>query len=1275
MRHLTPLLLVAFLLPVGSTGSPPHRLTFEQRVEAQEAIERLYHDYRLGDTRPFHEAVPREVLERKVRTYLRKSALLERERGARLTGEQLLRELERIARDTRYPERLLEIYAVLDHDPVLILECLARPALVERLGGQLVTGDRAVAAEPDARFDPDDVRTVATGRETLPWPGAATDGLSESSGCPADDTWNPGTLGTPPAVLEEFTTVWTGSEMIVWGGVANAEIVAGGHRYDPVQDVWTALPKRGAPAPRRGHGAVWTGAEMIVWGGDGSFDRTRLEQSGGRYDPAADAWQPLTTTGAPPARLNHSAVWTGAEMIVWGGRAESGATLDDGARYDPGADAWSPLSQSGAPAARSRHTAVWTGNAMIVWGGTANLDFEPQTGLDSGARYDPVADAWSSTSMLGAPSIRHSHTAVWDGSRMIVWGGESTDALGVTTRTQAGSRYDPSTDQWSSTTSAGAPEARSRHTAVWTGSRMIVWGGRPAAGDTETGGRYDPADDSWSATSTAGAPDARSGHRSVWTGDRMIVWGHVPGGGRYDPNDDSWSPVFSGPEPRDGHTAVWTGNRMIVWGGSGFGGRLDTGFAYDPLLDSVTGISTVDAPAARFDHTAVWTGSEMIVWGGAGGFPPEIDTGGRYDPVTDTWTPTSLVNAPSARRWHTAVWSGNGMVVWGGEDSVSDALDTGARYDPQADAWTSMSTSGAPEARQRQTAVWSGSEMLVWGGEDALGDELDTGGRYDPQADAWTSMSTAGAPAARREHTAVWSGDEMIVWGGYLTGTGRLNDGARYDPLADQWTPVSLVDAPGHRTEHSAVWTGRDMVVWGGSAVGGATNTGGRYVPATDAWTSTSLTEAPQGRQTHVAVFSGRLMLVWGGDDDERLPFGDGGVYSAVGPDGDLDGPPDLCDNCPGLPNPGQDDADLDAVGDPCDNCPLSFNPAQLDTDGDQSGDPCDPCPLDAADDADADGACADVDNCPVVHNSAQVDSDGDGLGDPCDNCLAVANAGQVDRDGDGAGDACECQPDDPNDREPAEVRGVAFDDPGGSTTLSWDPAAGADAYSVRRGDVAELAGGTFGGCVAEGLADETFTDLDVPAAGQALFYLVQAQSHDCGLGPLGFDSAGALRTDGGPGACAGTAVLDAHASDESAVDGTVSGEFTATLTSDDVAESIEEELSGGNPANRFSFLEHRWTFDVAAGARVELHVEGFRSISADGDDFVFEYSTDGGTVWNPIALAGLPDADDDTDRVAPLPSTLVGSVLVRVIDTDRTPGNQALDTVAVDEIWIRSLP
>jgi N-acetylneuraminic acid mutarotase len=277
---------------------------------------------------------------------------------------------------------------------------------------------------------------------------------------------------------------------------------------------------------------------------------------------------------------------------------------------------------------------------------------------------------------------------------MIVWGGFSDD--GSFNYLNTGGRYNPSTDRWLPISTTNAPGGREAHTAVWTGSAMIVWGGLDVlpngfTHDLNTGGVYNPGTDSWTATSTAHAPGARDSHAAVWTGSEMIIWGggNDTSGGRYNPNTNSWVPTSTtnAPASRSGPKAVWTGSEMIVWGGFAFVGPgniyFDTGGRYNPSTNSWAATSTTNAPTARSGHTAVWTGNEMIVWGGHGDFDLltyYFNTGGRYDPSTNSWTATSTVNAPDGRYHHTAVWTGNEMIVWGGILYSNTSTSTGGRY-------------------------------------------------------------------------------------------------------------------------------------------------------------------------------------------------------------------------------------------------------------------------------------------------------------------------------------------------------------------------------------------------------------------------------------------------------------------------------------------------------------------------------------------------------------------------------------------------------------------
>ena len=78
-----------------------------------------------------------------------------------------------------------------------------------------------------------------------------------------------------------------------------------------------------------------------------------------------------------------------------------------------------------------------------------------------------------------------------------------------------------------------APTARSSHTAIWTGSEMIVWGYVSILGFATTGGKYDPNTDNWIPTNTYDVPEARSSQTAVWTGTEMIIWGGVTGNNAY----------------------------------------------------------------------------------------------------------------------------------------------------------------------------------------------------------------------------------------------------------------------------------------------------------------------------------------------------------------------------------------------------------------------------------------------------------------------------------------------------------------------------------------------------------------------------------------------------------------------------------------------------------------------------------------------------------------------------------------------------------------------
>src|SRR5882724_5425304 len=351
----------------ASTSRRNRTLTFVDRVAYQRLIEEVYWRHRIWpterpDRKPSLDAViSQATIKQKVQDYLRHSELLEQEWQKPITTEQLQAEMDRMAQHSKQPEVLHELFAALGNDPFVIAECLARPVLAERFAN----GD-PVAAEPALSASRTGVSPVLAVVAT-PLRGVAQNvpqarGYSEPHGAQVPMTMAAATANYTLPVMSD-------------GGSGC------------IDDSWTATTTSNAPTGRELHTAVWTGSEMIVWGGfDGSVD----VNTGGRYNPSTDSWTATSTTNAPTGRDRHTAVWTGSEMIVWGGSFFRGGQfyyLNTGGRYNPSTDSWTATNTTNAPIGREFHTAVQTDSEMIVWGGT-----DCCSSFNTGGRYNPSTD-------------------------------------------------------------------------------------------------------------------------------------------------------------------------------------------------------------------------------------------------------------------------------------------------------------------------------------------------------------------------------------------------------------------------------------------------------------------------------------------------------------------------------------------------------------------------------------------------------------------------------------------------------------------------------------------------------------------------------------------------------------------------------------------------------------------------------------------------------------------------------------------------------------------
>jgi hypothetical protein len=154
--------LLAFFRSETPTTVPSQRtLSFAERVAYQRAIEDVYWRHRIWpkerpDPKPSLDAVMSQAqLEKKVADYLRKSQALEDYWQRPLTAEQLQAEMDRMAQHTKQPEVLRELFEALGNDPFVIAECLARPALAERLATNWYAYDQRIHGELSERAEAD----------------------------------------------------------------------------------------------------------------------------------------------------------------------------------------------------------------------------------------------------------------------------------------------------------------------------------------------------------------------------------------------------------------------------------------------------------------------------------------------------------------------------------------------------------------------------------------------------------------------------------------------------------------------------------------------------------------------------------------------------------------------------------------------------------------------------------------------------------------------------------------------------------------------------------------------------------------------------------------------------------------------------------------------------------------------------------------------------------------------------------------------------------------
>ncbi len=372
--------------------------------------------------------------------------------------------------------------------------------------------------------------------------------------------------------------------------------------------------------------------------------------------PTYETGNPLKTQ-ALSARGGHSSVWTGTEMLTWGGYSIANGIQynfhSNGARYNPSTDVWTNMSDINAQLKSAYHSSVWTGSEMIVWGGLDSIsgDFFGNGSRffhNTGKRYNPVTNTWTNMSVAGAPTARYRAPAVWTGTYMVVWGGgDGTNAI------SDGARYNPTTNTWLPVNTLNAPIADGYDTKMfWTGTYIIV------LGVNDTVARYNPSTNAWLISAKYPPGTIFRKNTAVWTGTEL--WAYEAGFKRihkYNPVTNVWSniTVVGSIFPETSfqvEASIWSDTELIL-----FGSVFDANgvfqsnrcYNYNPGTNTFhTNIGTIRyGQRVAEDMTFMKAGSIVIKWGGYfSDFSPDV-LANRYSRQGVRIYLTSGVNIPT----------------------------------------------------------------------------------------------------------------------------------------------------------------------------------------------------------------------------------------------------------------------------------------------------------------------------------------------------------------------------------------------------------------------------------------------------------------------------------------------------------------------------------------------------------------------------------------------------------------------------------------------------
>ncbi len=332
---------------------------------------------------------------------------------------------------------------------------------------------------------------------------------------------------------------WLDNRIIVWGGAGDyPTMYNNGSIYNPDANTWLTVPTNSnTPVGRQDPTQYIVGSQIIVWGGylknaasenlltTGFKLGMNAAQNGFTFANIAN----FPVSIANPKRTRYTSVMGGNKIFIFSGVRYEKVSLsfNDGFTYDIPTDSWSAIPAFGVK--RYDSTSIWTGSEMIVWGGY-HSNGSPTYGLktNTGGAYNPTTNSWRATSLVNAPEARVGHTATWIRGKMLIWGGKY-DSKGYNPHNGI---YDPQTDTWKSVKAEPRADRYFHKAFTISQNEVLVWGGAknstsnyPVSVCPTEACIYNIDSDSWRCTILSDLPNGRSDSVLVLKNRKLFTWG------------------------------------------------------------------------------------------------------------------------------------------------------------------------------------------------------------------------------------------------------------------------------------------------------------------------------------------------------------------------------------------------------------------------------------------------------------------------------------------------------------------------------------------------------------------------------------------------------------------------------------------------------------------------------------------------------------------------------------------------------------------------------